>query len=59
MALSSAYLEAKLRIFANQGNDDVAVYNGETPELRGRDLGGCARLVRFCPAEWGGGGPGL
>jgi UDP-N-acetylmuramoylalanine--D-glutamate ligase len=46
-----AYLEAKLRIFANQGNDDVAVYNGDTKELRGRDLGGCARLVRFCPAE--------
>jgi UDP-N-acetylmuramoylalanine--D-glutamate ligase len=46
-----AYLDAKLRIFANQGNDDVAVYNGDTPELRGRDLGGCARLVRFCPAE--------
>jgi UDP-N-acetylmuramoylalanine--D-glutamate ligase len=45
------YLEAKLRIFANQGNDDVAVYNGDTPELRGRDLGGCARLIRFCPAE--------
>ncbi|HEY6638239.1 MAG TPA: UDP-N-acetylmuramoyl-L-alanine--D-glutamate ligase [Solirubrobacterales bacterium] len=45
------YLEAKLRIFANQGNDDVAVYNGDTEELRGRDLGGCARLVRFCPAE--------
>jgi UDP-N-acetylmuramoylalanine--D-glutamate ligase len=45
------YLEAKLRIFANQGNDDFAVYNGDTEELRGRDLGGCARLVRFCPAE--------
>jgi UDP-N-acetylmuramoylalanine--D-glutamate ligase len=45
------YLEAKLRIFANQGNDDVAVYNGDTPELRGHDLGGCARLIRFCPAE--------
>lgn len=45
-----SYLEAKLRIFANQGNDDVAVYNGGTPELRDRDLGGCARLVRFCPA---------
>jgi UDP-N-acetylmuramoylalanine--D-glutamate ligase len=43
------YLEAKLRIFANQGNDDVAVYNGATPELRRRDLGGCARRVRFCP----------
>ena len=44
-----SYIEAKLRIFANQGNDDVAVYNAATPELRGRDLGGCARLLRFCP----------
>jgi UDP-N-acetylmuramoylalanine--D-glutamate ligase len=43
------YLAAKLRIFANQGNDDAAVYNGQTPALQGRDLGGCARLVRFCP----------
>jgi UDP-N-acetylmuramoylalanine--D-glutamate ligase len=46
-----AYLSAKLRIFANQGNDDAAVYNGDTPELRGRDLGGCGRRVRFCPVE--------
>jgi UDP-N-acetylmuramoylalanine--D-glutamate ligase len=46
-----SYLDAKLRIFANQGNDDVAVFNGDTPELRGRDLGGCARPIRFCPAE--------
>jgi UDP-N-acetylmuramoylalanine--D-glutamate ligase len=45
------YLAAKLRIFANQGNDDAAVYNGDTPELRGIDLGGCARGIRFCPAE--------
>jgi UDP-N-acetylmuramoylalanine--D-glutamate ligase len=45
------YLAAKLKIFANQGNDDFAVYNGQTEELRGRDLGGCARPVRFCPAE--------
>jgi UDP-N-acetylmuramoylalanine--D-glutamate ligase len=45
------YLAAKLRIFANQGNDDAAVYNGDTPELRDRDLGGCARRVRFCPME--------
>jgi UDP-N-acetylmuramoylalanine--D-glutamate ligase len=44
-----SYLDAKLRIFANQGNDDVAVYNGDTKELRDRDLGGCARRVRFCP----------
>src|SRR5262249_15606204 len=29
-----SYLEAKLQIFGNQGNDDVAVYNGDTPELR-------------------------
>ena len=28
-----SYLAAKLRIFANQGNDDVAVYNGDTEEL--------------------------
>ena len=45
------YLAAKLRIFANQGNDDFAVYNGQTEELRDRDLGGCARRIRFCPAE--------
>jgi UDP-N-acetylmuramoylalanine--D-glutamate ligase len=45
------YLAAKLRIFANQGNDDAAVYNGDTPELRDRDLGGCARRIRFCPVE--------
>ncbi len=51
------YLAAKLRIFANQGNDDAAVYNGQTPELQGRDLGGCARLVRFCPAEESGADP--
>ncbi len=42
------YLAAKLRIFANQGNDDIAVYNGDEPALRDRDLGGCARRVRFC-----------
>jgi len=46
-----AYLDSKLRVFANQGNDDFAVFNGDTPELRGRDLGGCARLIRFCPVE--------
>ncbi|HZA88718.1 MAG TPA: UDP-N-acetylmuramoyl-L-alanine--D-glutamate ligase [Solirubrobacterales bacterium] len=47
------YLDAKLRIFANQGNDDVAVYNADEPALRGRDLGGCARPVPFC-SEHGG-----
>jgi UDP-N-acetylmuramoylalanine--D-glutamate ligase len=43
-----AYLQAKLRIFANQGNDDVAVYNADDPALVGVDLGGCARRVAFC-----------
>jgi UDP-N-acetylmuramoylalanine--D-glutamate ligase len=46
-----SYRDAKLRIFANQGNDDVAVFNASDPELRGRDLGGCARRVGFCPSE--------
>jgi UDP-N-acetylmuramoylalanine--D-glutamate ligase len=41
------YLDAKLRIFAHQGSDDVAVYNADEPALRGRDLGGCARRVAF------------
>ncbi len=43
-----AYLAAKLRIFANQGNDDIAVYNADEPALAGVDLGGCARRVSFC-----------
>ena len=43
-----SYLAAKLRIFANQGNHDVAVYNADEPELAGVDLGGCARRVAFC-----------
>jgi len=43
-----SYLAAKLRIFANQGNDDLAVYNADDPELAGVDLGGCARRVAFC-----------
>jgi UDP-N-acetylmuramoylalanine--D-glutamate ligase len=43
-----SYLAAKLRIFANQGNDDVAVYNADDPELAGVDLGGCARRIAFC-----------
>jgi UDP-N-acetylmuramoylalanine--D-glutamate ligase len=38
------YVAAKLRIFANQGNDDVAV----APVALGvEDLGGCARRVLF------------
>ncbi len=43
-----SYLAAKLRIFANQGNDDVAVYNADDPALAGTDLGGCARRIAFC-----------
>lgn len=43
------YLEAKLRLFANQGNDDVCVYNGSDPALRGRDLGGRGRKIDFAP----------
>src|SRR3954451_14101312 len=43
-----SYLAAKLRIFANQGNDDVAVYNADDAFLAGLDLGGCARRVAFC-----------
>ncbi|HEU4737197.1 MAG TPA: UDP-N-acetylmuramoyl-L-alanine--D-glutamate ligase [Solirubrobacterales bacterium] len=42
------YLAAKLRIFANQGNDDVAIYNADDPALAGTDLGGCARRIAFC-----------
>jgi UDP-N-acetylmuramoylalanine--D-glutamate ligase len=40
------YLGAKLRIFARQGNDDVAV---APAQLDVEDLGGCARRVPFGP----------
>ncbi len=43
-----AYLAAKLRIFGNQTNDDLAIYNGDDPALAGVDLGGCGRRVAFC-----------
>jgi UDP-N-acetylmuramoylalanine--D-glutamate ligase len=39
-----AYVAAKLRIFAGQGNDDVAV---APVDLEIEDLGGCARRVLF------------
>ncbi len=39
-----AYVAAKLRIFANQGNHDVAV---APANLGVEDLGGCARRVTF------------
>ncbi|MGH2954621.1 MAG: UDP-N-acetylmuramoyl-L-alanine--D-glutamate ligase [Solirubrobacterales bacterium] len=42
------YVRAKLRLFANQGNDDVSVYNGSDPALRSVDLGGCGRRIAFC-----------
>ena len=38
------YVGAKLRIFANQGNDDIAV---APVDLDVEDLGGCARRVPF------------
>jgi UDP-N-acetylmuramoylalanine--D-glutamate ligase len=41
------YLAAKLRVFANQGDDDVAIYDADEPALAGRDLGGSARRVAF------------
>ena len=40
----AAYVAAKLRIFANQGNYDVAV---APDDLEVEDLGGCARRVTF------------
>jgi UDP-N-acetylmuramoylalanine--D-glutamate ligase len=40
----AAYVAAKLRIFANQGNDDIAV---APLDLNVEDLGGCARRVPF------------
>ena len=42
------YRAAKLRLFAKQGNDDVCVFDGSDPALRGVDLGGCARRLAFC-----------
>ena len=38
------YVAAKLRIFAHQGNEDIAV---APDDLRIEDLGGCARRVLF------------
>jgi len=42
------YLRAKLRIFANQGNDDAAIFNKSEAALTGLDLGGCGRRVAYC-----------
>jgi UDP-N-acetylmuramoylalanine--D-glutamate ligase len=41
------YLEAKLRLFANQASGDVAVLNAAEPALANRDLPGSARRVWF------------
>jgi UDP-N-acetylmuramoylalanine--D-glutamate ligase len=38
------YVSAKLRVFAHQGNDDIAVAPADLPV---EDLGGCARRVTF------------
>jgi UDP-N-acetylmuramoylalanine--D-glutamate ligase len=42
------YVAAKLRVFANQGNDDVAV---APVDIGIEDLGGCARRVLFGARE--------
>ncbi len=47
-ATLEAYLDAKLNIFRNQVDDDVCVYNGSDPALRGVELGGRGRRVAFC-----------
>jgi UDP-N-acetylmuramoylalanine--D-glutamate ligase len=40
-----AYVDAKLKVFANQGNDDIAVAPERLDAVE--DLGGCARRVLF------------
>jgi UDP-N-acetylmuramoylalanine--D-glutamate ligase len=45
------YLAAKLRIFANQGPNDVAIVNADEPVLHGRELPGEAERVTFCRAS--------
>ncbi len=44
-----AYLDAKLRVFANQGADDVSVVNAADPALAGLELPGEAQRVLFDP----------
>ncbi len=43
------YRAAKLRMFANQVDADVCVYNGADPLLAGVELGGRGRKVDFSP----------
>jgi UDP-N-acetylmuramoylalanine--D-glutamate ligase len=42
------YVEAKLRVFANQQEGDVAVYNGRDALISARTLGGRAERIAFC-----------
>ncbi|HEV7752511.1 MAG TPA: UDP-N-acetylmuramoyl-L-alanine--D-glutamate ligase [Baekduia sp.] len=43
----AAYHQAKLKVFANQGNDDIAVAPEDLADPPIEDLGGCARRVCF------------
>jgi UDP-N-acetylmuramoylalanine--D-glutamate ligase len=47
------YRDAKLRVFANQGSEDVAVVNGDEPALAPGEIGGSAERVAFCPRGGG------
>jgi UDP-N-acetylmuramoylalanine--D-glutamate ligase len=47
------YRDAKLRVFANQGADDVCVYNASDPALAGLELGGRGRRAAFCSGAHG------
>jgi UDP-N-acetylmuramoylalanine--D-glutamate ligase len=42
------YLEAKLRLFGNQGPEDASVYNESDVALRDVELPGRGRRIRFC-----------
>jgi UDP-N-acetylmuramoylalanine--D-glutamate ligase len=41
------YRDAKLRLFANQAEGDVAVYNGADPGLAGVEIGGAGTKIDF------------
>jgi UDP-N-acetylmuramoylalanine--D-glutamate ligase len=41
------YRDAKLKLFVNQTEDDVAVYNGADPGLDGAEIGGRGRRIDF------------
>jgi UDP-N-acetylmuramoylalanine--D-glutamate ligase len=43
------YVAAKLKLFANQGPEDVCVFNGADPLLTGIELGGEGRRIDFAP----------